>query len=143
MLIPEFQRMGAGMSDWIAGDVLAFVPKEMQDVMRELEAAVPCHLRRAGSIEELAGLAAEESYSVVLLPATGFTTEQWWSIWGRVQAMAPRPSILVYALRSDFELWSSVLDSGGYDVVVAPFSAEKLERAVRAAAAEFLRQNDG
>jgi FixJ family two-component response regulator len=130
------------MSDHAQGNVLAFVPHEMRKHMKELEAATPGHLKRVSSIEELIHSSAEDLYAVVLIPATGFTSEQWWSVWGCVNTMEPRPSILVYAVRSDFEMWSSVLESGGYDVVVTPFTAEKLRHAIEAAAAEFVRQTN-
>jgi hypothetical protein len=121
--------------------VLAFIPQRMQAYMEELEAAVPGTLNRVASIEELVEASGEQFSAVVLIPATGFTSEQWWSVWGCVNAMEPRPSILVYAFRSDFEMWASVLDSGGYDVIVAPFTEDKLRRAIHAAAAEFARQH--
>ena len=123
-------------------EVLALVPRPMQGYMEELEAASPGTLKRVASIEELAHSAVEKVYAVTLIPATGFSSEEWWSLWGCINGMEPRPSLLVYALRSDFEMWTSVLDSGGYDVIVAPFTAEKLRRAIQAAAAEFVRKRE-
>jgi len=128
------------MSDRTVGRILALVPYEMRDSMQALESTAAGDMKQVSSIEELIDSSVEGIYAVALIPATGFTSKQWWSVWGCVHGMEPRPSILVYALQGDFELWSSVLDSGGYDVVVAPFTAEKLSRAIAAAAAEFLRQ---
>ena len=123
-------------------EVLALDPRPMQGYMEELEVASPGNLRSVASIEELALASVEKLYAVTLIPATGFSSEEWWSLWGCINGMEPRPSLLVYALRSDFEMWSSVLDSGGYDVIVAPFTAEKLRRAIQAAAAEFVRKRE-
>ena len=120
--------------------VLALVPPRMQDYLSELEAADEGNLRRASSIAEFISASAEQSFAVTLIPATGFASEEWWSIWGCLNTMELRPSILVYALQSDFEMWSSVLNSGGYDVIVAPFTAIKLRDAIRDAVLHFKRQ---
>jgi hypothetical protein len=131
------------MSDDAVANTMALVPHRMQAYMEELEVAAPGYLRCFTSVEELVHDSTEKLYAVALIPATGFSPEEWWSIWGFLNDMEPRPSILVYALRSDFEMWSSVLDSGGFDVIVAPFTAMKLRMAITSAAAEFLRMTEG
>lgn len=128
------------MSNDAEGLILALVPPAMMLHLKALAAAAPLQLTQIGSIEELAQLAPEATYEVVLIPASGFTSEQWWPLWGSISSMEPRPSILVYALHSDFEMWSSVLEAGGYDVIVAPFTEEKLRAALRSAAGEFARR---
>ena len=128
------------MDDHADESVLAFVPRQMQAYMEQLEVAAPGNLSRVASIEELVHASAEKPFAVALIPASATTSEQWWSIWGCVNAMEPKPAILVYAVRSDFAMWSSVLEAGGYDVVVAPFTAEKLRSAIKAAAADCARQ---
>ncbi len=37
---------------------------------------------------------------------------------------------LVYARVATFQLWSGVLESGGYDVIVEPLTDEKLRQAL-------------
>ena len=77
-----------------------------------------------------------EKYEVVLLPASLPSTEDWWTIWGDVAMLRPKPAILVYAHTATFQLWSGVLEAGGYDVIVEPLTDEKLlEALVRAAEA--------
>jgi hypothetical protein len=51
---------------------------------------------------------------------------------------------LVYAQSANFQLWSGVLESGGYDVIVAPFTDREIQGAVLRAAASFeeRRQNE-
>jgi DNA-binding response OmpR family regulator len=86
---------------------------------------------------EVAHLAlAETSYHVALLPAE-VPGNGWWSLWGEIALLNPRPEILVYAHKPSFELWSGVLEAGGYDVLVEPLSAEQLCRAVLCAAQSF------
>lgn len=129
------------MSGDAAAVTLALVPRGMQPYMGELEAATPGSLRRCATVQELVDESAESLYAVALIPSAGFSPEEWWSLWGYLHTMEPRPSILVYALRSDFEMWTAVLEAGGFDVVVAPFTAEKLRKAIASASAEFLRRH--
>jgi len=77
-----------------------------------------------------------EGYAVVLLPAT-LPSQEWWNICGVVNTMERRPSILIYAVRSDFPTWSDILEAGGFDVVVAPFTQHKLQEAISAAAHDY------
>jgi len=44
---------------------------------------------------------------------------------------------LVYAHTASFQLWSGVLEVGGYDVIVEPFTDEEIQRAVLRAARSF------
>jgi hypothetical protein len=48
-----------------------------------------------------------------------------------------RPAILVYTRVVTFQLWSGVLELGGYDVIVEPFSDLEIRNAVRQAAKSF------
>jgi DNA-binding response OmpR family regulator len=48
---------------------------------------------------------------------------------------------LVYAHTASFQLWSGVLEAGGYDVLVEPFTAEELQGAVLRAAASFAERS--
>jgi hypothetical protein len=93
--------------------ILALVPGEIQGQVRH-------QLEPLGVMIDFIGNAAE-----------------WWSMWGEIAVLNPRPEILVYAPSASFELWSGVLELGGYDVIVAPFRAEELQSAVLQAAASF------
>jgi|SRR5271156_384393 len=70
------------------------------------------------------------SYQVVLLPSLLSDTEDWWAVWGDVAMLRPKPAILVYAHAANFQLWSGVLEAGGYDVIVEPLTDEKLMEAL-------------
>jgi hypothetical protein len=48
--------------------------------------------------------------------------------------LSPKPAILVYAQTATFQLWSGVLEAGGYDVIVEPLTDEKLKDAILRAA---------
>jgi len=80
---------------------------------------------------------AGEEYQVVLLPASLPNTEDWWAIWGDVKMLNPKPAILVYAHTATFQLWSGVLEAGGHDVIVEPFTDDKLKEALLRAAEGF------
>jgi DNA-binding NtrC family response regulator len=82
-----------------------------------------------------------EVYQVALLPAS-LPDMEWWTIWGELALLDQRPAILVYAHTANFQLWSGVLEAGGYDVVVAPFTREKLKDAVVHAADSFDHQRN-
>jgi DNA-binding NtrC family response regulator len=79
---------------------------------------------------------SRNSYHVALLPAA-LPDNGWWSLWGEIALLNPRPEILVYAHTASFQLWSGVLELGGYDVIVAPFTVEELQGAVLRAAQSF------
>jgi FixJ family two-component response regulator len=128
------------MNDDATVDTLALIPCQMQALMEELQGATAGNLRRCATVADFVDDSTERAYGVALIPVSGFSTQEWWTIWGFLNTMDPRPSILVYTIRSDFEMWSSVLDSGGFDVIVAPFTAEKLRRAIASAYAEFVER---
>jgi FixJ family two-component response regulator len=128
------------MVDHAVTRTLALVPAGMQPFMEGLERAVPEGLKQCSTIEDVIHGTPEDVWAVVLIPSCSLPPEQWWSLWGFLQTIEPRPSVLVYALKSDFEMWTSVLDAGGFDVIVAPFTVEKLHAAIETAAADFYRR---
>jgi DNA-binding NtrC family response regulator len=68
-------------------------------------------------------------FSVAVLPAS-FPDADIWALWGELALLNPRPEILIYARNANFQVWSGVLEAGGHDVLVEPFSGEELRRAV-------------
>ena len=119
-------------------NVLALIPYQMQSRMEALERAVSGKLTIYAHSDEFIHCSRDRSYSVVLVPDS-LPARKWWSVWAQLTTLDPRPSILVYALFSDFPMWSGVLETGGYDVVTAPFSEAKL-REVITSAAEYFEQ---
>ena len=81
-----------------------------------------------------------ETYEVALLPVS-LPDMDWWTIWGELGLLDQRPAILVYTQTSSFQLWSGVLEAGGHDVLVAPFTRERVKEAVLRAAASFKQQS--
>ena len=79
---------------------------------------------------------AGKRFSVAILPASLPETGIW-ALWGQVQLLNPRPEVLVYARSADFATWSGVLEAGGYDILLEPFSAEQLQIAVQSAQESF------
>lgn len=117
--------------------ILALVPITMQGKIRR-QLAPLCltidFISRAAEVSHLA--LSQTSYHVALLPAA-LPDNGWWSLWGQMALLTPQPEILVYAPTASFKLWSGVLEVGGYDVIVEPFTDEELRRAVNRAASSF------
>jgi DNA-binding NtrC family response regulator len=117
--------------------MLALVPVEMQGRIRRQLASLGVVIDFVSKAVEVSQLAlGQRSYHVALLPAV-LPDNGWWSLWGEITLLNPRPEILVYAQKATFQLWSGVLEIGGYDVIVEPFTEEELQRAVTRAAHSF------
>ena len=120
--------------------ILAVVSEEMRaTIARQL---LPLNVRIVGVAKaaEIAHLVGEgDVFEVAILPAA-LPNAEWWALWGELSLLHPRPAILVYARAATFELWTSVLDLGGYDIVVEPFSDHEIRAAVRRAAQSFRSQ---
>lgn len=76
------------------------------------------------------------NYEVVILPAT-LPNEEWWAVWGELCLLKPRPAILVYSRSASFQLWAGVLEMGGYDLILEPFTDKEIQDAVLRAAKCF------
>jgi DNA-binding NtrC family response regulator len=117
--------------------ILVMVPAERRrEIARQLH-PLDAHLvfaNPSGQIDE--AIDADDNFQVAILPAT-LTDTSWWKLWGLIELFNNRPAILVYAREATFQLWSGVLESGGYDVVVEPFSGEEIRSAVLQAAQSF------
>jgi DNA-binding response OmpR family regulator len=92
------------------------------------------------SAEAAVAIREDEVFQVALLPASLCDTD-WWELWGVLALLIQRPAILVYTHKATFQLWSGVLDSGGYELIVEPFSDEELQGAVLRAAKSFEEQH--
>jgi DNA-binding NtrC family response regulator len=110
--------------------VLALVSNEIRAA---LERKAPLHRLEIAFIEsasELAALLHEgRTFSVAILPAT-VPDKGIWALWGQITLLNPRPEILICAPSADFPTWAGVLDAGGYDILVEPYSAEEFLSAV-------------
>jgi hypothetical protein len=118
--------------------VLAVISAERQDEIRRQIVSFgmdPVLVSRASQLTPL--IQDGEAYQVVLLPASLPNTADWWAIWGDLSMLSPRPVILVYAPTASFQLWSGVLEAGGYDVIVEPLTDAKLRDALLRAAASY------
>ena len=117
--------------------VLALIPPSLRSILTVLKASSRLPLVVCSNIEQFVLASKNRKYAVVLLPADNVTSSEWWSLWGAISTLDPRPSILVCSLTSDFRLWAGVLAAGGSDVITAPFTEEKLDYALRSAAHDF------
>jgi hypothetical protein len=117
--------------------ILAMVPVEKQGQIRRQLAPLGVTIDFISNVAELSHLAlSHTSYQVALLPAA-LPDNGWWSLWGEMALLNPRPEILVYAHTASFQLWSGVLEIGGYDVIVEPLTDDELQQAVTRAARSF------
>ena len=117
--------------------ILALIPPSLRSILTLLKASSQLPLIVCSDVEEFVLASRNRKYAVVLLPADNVTSTEWWSLWGAISALDPRPSILVCSSTSDFRLWAGVLAAGGSDVIAGPFTEEKLGYALRSAAHDF------
>ena len=114
--------------------MLAVVPPDRRaEIARQLAPLKPDLLFLDRLAEAQVAIREDDVFQVALLPASCSDTD-WWELWGVLALLNPRPAILVYARKATFLLWSGVLELGGYDVIVDPFSDETLQGAVLGAA---------
>jgi DNA-binding NtrC family response regulator len=110
--------------------ILALVSNRTRAAIERKAAAHGLDVAFIESVSELTALVhADKRFSVAILPATLPDTGIW-ALWGQVRLLNPRPEILLYAPSVDFPTWSGVLEAGGHDVLVDPFSADEFYRAV-------------
>jgi PleD family two-component response regulator len=111
-------------------------PNRRREIARQL-APFRAELLFVGhSSEAEVAIREDDVFQVALLPGSLSDTD-WWEMWGVLSLLNRRPAILVYAREATFLLWSGVLESGGYDVIVEPFSDGELQNAVLRAANSF------
>jgi DNA-binding NtrC family response regulator len=117
--------------------LLALAPLQMQGQIRRQLAPLGVTIDFVASAAEVSHLVLNRAlYQVALLPAV-LPDNGWWSLWGEIAVLNPRPEILVYAHSASFRLWSGVLEMGGYDVIAEPFTDDELQQAVSRAAQSF------
>ena len=124
--------------------VLGLAPKGMQGQLRRQLAPLGAALVFIERASDLSSMTRDGApYHVALLPAA-LPDNDWWALWGAISLLTPRPALLVYAHTASFQLWSGVLEAGGYDVIVEPFTDHEIQHAVLRAAESFeeRRQNE-
>jgi PleD family two-component response regulator len=117
--------------------ILAVVPTYRRaEIARQIAPlnATVLFVRHSAEVSE--AIREDGVFQVALLPAS-LTDTDWWELWGVLALLDARPAILVYARELTFQLWSGVLELGGYDVIVEPFSDSDLQDAVLRAAKNF------
>lgn len=118
--------------------ILAVITAEMQsDIRRRIISFGMEPILVTNAAQLASHIRAGETYQVALLPASLPNTEDWWAIWGDLSMLSPKPAILVYAHTASFQLWSGVLEAGGYDVIVEPLTDDKLKEALLRAAESY------
>jgi hypothetical protein len=117
--------------------ILAVVPSYRRaEIARQLAPLNANLLFVRHSAEASAAIRENDVFQVALRPAS-LTNTDWWELWGAFALLNARPAMLVYAREATFQLWSGVLELGGYDVIVESFSDSDLQDAVLRAAKSF------
>ncbi len=117
--------------------ILLVIPAERRrEIARQLQSLNAELVFADSSGQTEVPIKEDDIFQVALLPAT-LNDTAWWKLWGVLGVLNKRPAILVYAREASFQLWSGVLESGGYDVIVEPFSDGEICNAVRQAAENF------
>jgi hypothetical protein len=117
--------------------ILAVVPLDRRaEIARQLAPLKPDLLFLERLAEAQFASREDDLFQLAPLPVSLSDTDSW-EFWGVLALLSPRPAILVYAREVPFLLWSGVLELGGYDVIVDPFSDETLQSAVLGAAKSF------
>ena len=123
--------------------ILAVISKQLQQALLQqlapLKMTVVC-AERALEVGQLVSQGAV--FQVAMLPAASSHAE-WWALWGELCQIDPRPEILVYTQATSFQLWTGVLDMGGFDVIVQPFSDLEIQGAVQRAIQSFEARKEG
>lgn len=117
-------------------EILALITDQMASEVEELKSALEESATWCSELSTFMQLLKRYVHAVVLLPVT-LSSQEWFSIWAVVNTLDLNPSILIYALRTDFSIWTGALEAGAFDVVVAPFTQEKVGAALSAAAEDF------
>lgn len=117
--------------------LLALVPTRMRGQIRRQLTPLGVTIDFVDKVADLSqGAVGRTSYHVALVPAV-LPDAGWWSLWAEISLLDPRPEIVVYTHTASFRLWSGVLEMGGYDVIVEPFTDKELQGAVLRAARSF------
>jgi DNA-binding NtrC family response regulator len=117
--------------------LLVLAPPQLQGQIRRQLAPLDVTIDFVSRAAEVSHLVLNRArYQVALLPAV-LPDNGWWSLWGEITLLNPRHEVLVYAHCASFQLWSGVLEMGGYDVIVEPFTDDQLQQAVTRAARSF------
>jgi hypothetical protein len=117
--------------------ILLVIPAERRrEITRQLQSLNAELVFADASCQTEGGIKEDDVFQVAILPAT-LTDTAWWKLWGMLGVLNKRPAILVYAREASFQLWSGVLESGGYDVIVEPFTDSEIRNAVQQAAESF------
>jgi hypothetical protein len=95
--------------------VFALAPAEMQQRQLAPLGVTLVFIERAAELSYITR--GRASYHVALLPAALPDADRW-ARWGSISLLNPRPALLACAQTANFQLWSGVLEAGGYDVIV-------------------------
>ena len=119
--------------------ILVLFGRNLREQIGNSLALLPIQVYFADTLAELTELVQDgQVFQVAILPATLPEAEATcWEVYGGLSLLNTKPELLICAHAVSFRLWSSVLDAGGHDILVEPFSPEQLQGAVLHALKSF------
>ena len=110
--------------------VLAVLPEQMQPVLLRQLAPLKLTVVCAARALEIARLISKGAvFEVAILPAASSHAE-WWALWGELCLDRSTAGNSGIREATSFQLWTGVLDMGGFDVIEYPFSDVEIQGAV-------------
>jgi DNA-binding NtrC family response regulator len=110
--------------------VLAILPQpEEQALLRAIFSNTNWRLDMAANLHQALTLLQVQVYPVIVADADP-PGGNWQDVFYSVQHLQPQPHVIVTARKADRELWASVLNLGGYDVVEKPLDRRNLMHVV-------------
>jgi DNA-binding NtrC family response regulator len=110
--------------------VLAILPQvDDQALLRSIFSNTNWRLDLVANLSQALPLLQSQVYAVVVADADP-PGDNWQSVILAVQALECQPHVIVTARKADQELWASVLNLGGYDVVEKPLDRRNLMHVV-------------
>ena len=125
------KHMGKGATER-ATIVAAFRRDESR---RELEKVLdPCGWKVVWSGTCAAAIqAVQRRAAPIVISGRTFPDGEWRDIWSRLRSRSRPPMFILASRLADEALWAEVLNLGGYDLLLRPFRAEEVVRALHGA----------
>ena len=117
--------------------VIALLSNVLAKDLREHLTRLGIHLAFAHNVAQLSRIRRDDrAFEVAIVPADPPAGE-WLQLCHELTCLKPRPSILVSFKRDTFKAWAQVLDSGGFGVIIEPYTTNSLQNAIQGAVDHF------
>lgn len=111
---------------------LLVMPLERCSRLKGLLASFAATIRQASSCEEAATALADDSEISLVLTDLALPDGAWFDVLHLTNDLRPGIRVVVCGI-ADEQLWTNVLEAGGFDVLVEPYQEAEVNRVVSAA----------